>query len=196
MEPQALQSTLPMADDSSAQRPAGPSRIQEVPAEEMTAEQRQVFDALRAGRGRILTPYLIWLHSPQLALALEQLGTFLNKRSSLTEREVELGITMTARHWHGTYVATVHARMLRDFGMGTVVDALEKGAEPIFADQRERSVYELARAAERPEPLDDERFASALATLGHAGVAEVLALLGYYSAVAIAMKTYRVPLPS
>jgi 4-carboxymuconolactone decarboxylase len=101
-----------MTADSTPKRPVGPSRILEVPPEQMTAEQVQVFDALRAGRGRILTPYLIWLHSPQLALALEQLGTFLNKRSSLTEREVELAITLTARHWHGTYVATVHARTL------------------------------------------------------------------------------------
>lgn len=187
---------LRMADDSTQGRPAGPSRIQEIPPEQMTAEQVQVFDALRAGRGRILTPYLIWLHSPQLALALERLGTFLNKHCSLSEREVELGIVLIARHWNGTYVATVHARTLRGLGMGTVVDAIEAGTEPVFDDPRERSVYELARAVERPEPLDDARFAAANSALGQDGVAEVLALLGYYSAVAIAMKTFRVPLPS
>jgi 4-carboxymuconolactone decarboxylase len=175
-------------------RTFGPSRIQEIPPEQMTAEQVQVFDNLRAGRGRILTPYLIWLHSPQLALALERLGTFLNKQGSLSEREVELGIVIIARHWHGTYVATVHASTLRKLGMGAVVDAIEAGTEPAFDSPRERAVYELSRGALRPEPLDDERFAAAVAALGQTGVAETLALLGYYTAVAIAMKTYRVPL--
>ena len=37
----------------------GPSRILEIPEDELTAEQKQVFDDLVAGRGRLLTPYKI-----------------------------------------------------------------------------------------------------------------------------------------
>jgi hypothetical protein len=32
--------------------------------------------------------------------------------------------------------------------------------------------------------------------IGHRGIAELYALIGYYSAVAIAMKTYRVSIPA
>lgn len=35
---------------------------------------------------------------------METIGTFLNKRSSLTEREVELIIVIIATQWEGTYV--------------------------------------------------------------------------------------------
>jgi len=41
----------------------------------------------------------------------------------------------------------------------------------------------------------DETFDRAVGVIGHHGVAEVIALLGYYSAVAMAMKTYRLPIP-
>jgi 4-carboxymuconolactone decarboxylase len=46
-----------------------------------------------------------------------------------------------------------------------------------------------------PGAGSDETFERAVAVIGHNGVAEVIALLGYYSAVAMAMKTYRVPIP-
>ena len=73
---------------------AEPSRIAEIPAEKLTAEQKSVFDALVQGRGRLLTPYKIWIHSPKTAAAMEQIGTYLNKHGSLSEREVELGIVL------------------------------------------------------------------------------------------------------
>jgi hypothetical protein len=41
-----------------------------------------------------------------------------------------------------------------------------------------------------------EVFATAVAALGDDGVAEVLALAGYFSAVSLAMKFYSVPLPA
>ncbi|MGE0746569.1 MAG: hypothetical protein AB7K86_15035, partial [Rhodospirillales bacterium] len=68
----------------------GPVRILEIPEDKLTAEQKKVFDDLVAGRGRLLTPYKIWIHSPRLAAAMETTGTFLNKAGALTEREVEL----------------------------------------------------------------------------------------------------------
>ena len=39
-------------------------------------------------------------------------------------------------------------------------------------------------------------FERATKALGRNGLAEVLALFGYYSAVAIAMKLHRVPIPA
>ena len=55
---------------------AEPSRIKEIPENEMTAEQKKVFTDLVAGRGKMLTPYKIWIHSPRLAAALETIDTF------------------------------------------------------------------------------------------------------------------------
>ncbi|MGZ3291446.1 MAG: hypothetical protein ACXU87_25785, partial [Xanthobacteraceae bacterium] len=58
------------------------NRILEIPPEKLSAEQSKVFDQLTAGRGRILGPYKIWIHSPTVASGMERIGTFLNKFSS------------------------------------------------------------------------------------------------------------------
>src|SRR5262245_43359979 len=172
------------------------SRILDIPEDELSAEQKAAIEALLQGRGRLLTPYRVWIHSPYVAQAMERLGTFLNKKSSLTEREVELGIVLTARHWAGEYVFEVHVKTCLELGFpSAVMEAIRNGQTPAFDNPRERCIYELAGIAQQPGPGSDEVFDAATEQLGRAGLAEALALFGYYSAVAIAMKLHRVPVP-
>ena len=172
-------------------------RIKDIAENELTPEQAQVFKDLVAGRGRLLTPYRIWIHSPKLAAALETTGTFLNKKSSLTEREIELVICIIANHWKGEYVWTVHTRTAVKLGIPqSVFDAIRAGQEPGLDNERERAVYDLASIAMAPGAGSDEVFARAERMLGRNGIAEVLALLGYYSSVAMAVKLHRVPVPA
>src|SRR6478609_2239919 len=86
------------------------NRIKDIPPAEMTNEQTAVFEQLTAGRGRILGPYKVWIHSPTVAAGMEQIGTFLNKRSSLSTREVEIGILVIAQHWDADYVRQAHIK--------------------------------------------------------------------------------------
>lgn len=172
----------------------GPSRILEVAPEDMTEAQKEGVAALLAGRGRLLAPYKIWMHSPELMRAMEQLGTFLNKRSSLTEREVELGICLAAQHWAGEYVFAAHERMCLALGFPqSVLDAIRDDRKPDLPDPREQAVYDIAKLANAPGAGGDAVFDGAVAVLGREGLAEVICLLGYYSAVAIGMKLHREP---
>jgi 4-carboxymuconolactone decarboxylase len=171
-----------------------PTRILEIEPDEMSTAQKSGVEALLAGRGRLLAPYKIWLHSPDLMMAMEQLGTFLNKRSSLTERQVELGICLAAHHWAGDYVFESHAA--RCVGLGfpaTVIEAIRNDSAPDLPDSSERAVYDIARLARQPGPGPDAAFDGAVMALGRDGLAEVICLLGYYSAVAIGMKLHRMP---
>ena len=174
-----------------------PTRIKDIPENELTAEQAKVFKDLIGGRGRLLTPYRIWIHSPKLAAALETTGTFLNKKSSLTQREIELTICIIAHHWKGEYVWTVHVRTAVQLGFPhSVFDAIRAGQVPVLDNERERAVYDLATIAMQPGAGSDEVFARAERLLGRNGIAEVLALLGYYSSVAMGVKLHRVPVPA
>ena len=174
-----------------------PVRIKDIPENELTPEQAQVFKDLVAGRGRLLTPYRIWIHSPRLAAALETIGTFLNKKGSLSEREVELVICIIANHWKGEYVWTVHVKTAVTLGFSqSVFDAIRAGEAPVLDNERERAIYDLTKIAMAPGAGSDEVFARAEKLLGRNGIAEVLALLGYYSSVAMAVKLHRVPVPA
>jgi 4-carboxymuconolactone decarboxylase len=176
---------------------AEPVRIKEIPEDKLTPEQAQVFKDLVAGRGRLLTPYKIWIHSPKLASALETIGTFLNKKSSLTEREVELTICIIANHWKGEYVWAAHVKRCLELGYPrSVFDAIKAGQAPKLDNERERAVYDLARIAMEPGGGSDEVYERADKLLGRAGIAEVIALLGYYTSVSMGMKMHRVPVPA
>ncbi len=173
------------------------TRIKEIPEREMTAEQTKVFADLVAGRGRLLTPYKIWIHSPKLAAALERIGTFLNKAGSLSEREVELTICIIADHWKGEYVWAAHVKRCLALGFPqTVFDAIRTGQTPKLDNERERAVYDLAKIAMAPGGGADEVFMRAEKLLGRNGIAEVLGLLGYYSSVSMGMKLHRGPVPA
>lgn len=172
------------------------NRIKEIPENEMTAEQKKVFADLVAGRGRLLAPYKIWIHSPKFAAAMETIGTFLNKASSLSEREVELVICIIANHWRGEYVWAAHVKRCLELGYKQAVfDAMRAGQTPVFEHERERAIYDLAAIAMAPGAGSDEVFERAEKLLGRNGLAEVIGLLGYYSAVSMGMKLHRVPIP-
>lgn len=176
---------------------AGPARISEIGEADLTGAQRSVIDAVRAGRGRVPTPFKIWLHAPDVAGIWGQLGTLLNGPTSLTPRERELATVAVAHHLHGVYVEEMHARTAHELGLPpTAIDALRRGQAPQLDDAREAVVVALALQAHNPQAVDDAIFERAVGLIGHRGIAELYALIGYYSAVAIAMKTYRVPIPA
>ncbi|HVA12571.1 MAG TPA: carboxymuconolactone decarboxylase family protein [Stellaceae bacterium] len=174
-----------------------PSRIREIPAAALTPAQQAAIDAVLGGRGRIPGPYKIWLHSPVLMQRLERLGTFLVTESSLRPREQELAILIVARHWHGDYVFSVHARVARDAGIDdAAIEDIRAGRLPALSDPREAAIVEIATTAQDRDPANDAAFARAIAALGEEGLADLLVFIGYYSAVAIAMKLHRVPAPA
>jgi 4-carboxymuconolactone decarboxylase len=172
------------------------TRILEIPPEKLTPEQATVFDQLVAGRGRILGPYKVWIHSPTIASGMEHIGTYLNKRGSLSPREVEIGILLIARHWDADYVRQAHIREGKRVGLSQeIIDALLAGNDPKLTDPHERSAYEFAAALVNGAKLADAEFSKIERVLGRSGIAEVLVLVGYYTSVALAMKVHEVPIP-
>ncbi len=172
------------------------NRILEVPPEKLTPEQTTIFNQLVAGRGRILGPYKVWIHSPTIASGMEQIGTYLNKRGSLSSREVEIGILVIARHWNADYVRQAHIREGKKVGLSQeIIDTLLTGSEPNLTDPHERGVYDFATALVSGAKLSDAKFGEIEEALGRDGIAEVLVLLGYYTSVALAMKIHEVPIP-
>lgn len=173
------------------------SRLKDIPPEQLTPEQATIFERLAAGRGRILGPYKIWIHSPTVADGMEHIGTYLNKQSTLSKREVETAIIMIAQHWDSPYVRFAHVRDGKEAGLTQeAIDALLAGDDPGFTDPHERAVHRLAAASIARRNLSDVEFAEIEAVLGRAGIAEVLVLLGYYTAVAMGMRVHEVPVPT
>ena len=172
-------------------------RIQDIAPEAMTPSQKTVFEHLVAGRGRILAPYRVWIHSPEIAAGMEQIGTYLNKRSNLSTREVELVILVIARHWQSPYVIHAHIRAGLEAGMTRQqVDDILAGKSTAFEDPHEQAVHDFAAQTVAGGKMADARFSELAAALRRECLAEVLVLLGYYTSVALAMKVHEMPIPA
>jgi 4-carboxymuconolactone decarboxylase len=173
------------------------NRILEIPNDKLTPEQATVFEQLTAGRGRILGPYKIWIHSPKVASGMEAIGTYLNKKGSLSPREVEIGILVIANHWNGEYVKQAHIRMGKEVGLTQeIIDAILASRDPKLSDPHERGVHAFAVSLVGGKKLTDTEFAEIEQAIGRDGIAEVLVLLGYYTSVALGMKVHEVPIPA
>lgn len=173
------------------------SRIEDIAPDAMTQAQKTVFEQLVAGRGKILAPYRVWIHSPEIAARMESIGTYLNKRSSLTRREVEIAILVIARHWQSPYVINAHIREGVAAGLTrAAVDAILTGADPGLDDPHERAVHAFSAEVVGGDKLSDARFAELAKALRRDSLAELLVLLGYYTSVALAMKVHDMPVPA
>jgi 4-carboxymuconolactone decarboxylase len=170
------------------------NRIVEIPEHSRTPEQAAIIDQLVARRGKLLTPYKVWIHSPRVAAGMEDIGTYLNKQGSLSPREVEIGILVIARHWDADYVRQAHIREGRAVGLPEqAIQDIVAGRDPKLSDPHEDAVYKFAAALAGGAKMPDAEFAKIEKVLGRAGIAEVLVLLGYYTSVALAMKVHDLP---
>ncbi len=172
------------------------SRIQDIPPDQLTPQQKAVLEDVQAGRGFLPAPYRVWLHHSAIAERMERLGTYLNKHGLLSEREFEIAITVVGQQLDSPYVINAHINALVRTGHSPeVVEAIRERRRPTFATEREGVVYDIAINAYDPQPASDELFEHATRVLGRDGLAELIVLIGYYTSVALAMKMHRVPVP-
>jgi 4-carboxymuconolactone decarboxylase len=173
-------------------------------------EQREVYEAITGGprrdrpsplrfmddEGRLLGPFNAMLYSPAVGRPLQELGAALRFRTAFTKREREIAILVVAAHRRSDFEWYAHESIGRRAGLtGEELDALRTGTAPMLADARERVVYEASRQMMADGDLSDPVYTEAVATLGRAAVVELVSLVGYYSAIALQLRVFRVTVP-
>lgn len=166
-------------------------RLERIDAAAATEMQRKVIDKLGAGRGRIPTPFNIWLHNPALAEGMEIIGTHIDRSPILTEAESEVAILATAVHWTSAYVIANHRRHALKAGVPeAVVEAILAGRRPDGGEGRFGQICEAVSDMMAGGSMDDARFSGYAAGLGRATLAELLIVVGYFTAVSLAMTVH------
>jgi 4-carboxymuconolactone decarboxylase len=169
---------LKMADD----------RLARIDPDTATEAQHKVIAQLGAGRGRIPTPFNIWLHNPRLAEGMEIIGTHVDKSPVLSEAETEVAILATAVFWNAPYVISNHRRHALKAGVPEpVVAAILEKRRPEASADRFGAVCEAVSDILAGGSVDADRFARYDAELGRAVIAELLVTVGYFTAVSLAM---------
>lgn len=193
--------------------PRGPSpaRLPLLLPGSLSDEQRTVYEAVTGGpraegrtlppgltddSGRLLGPFNAMLYSPSVGLPLQDLGAALRFRTAFTKREREIATLVVAAHVRSDYEWYAHERIGRRAGLtDDEMAALRAGRAPMLADVRERVVCEATRQLAAEDDLGDAVFTEAAATLGRAAVVELVTLVGYYKALAVQLRVFRVGVP-
>jgi len=179
------------ADDSQT-RTGAPMRLAKLSYEQLSREQKAVWDEVVAGpRKKMHGPFFIWLHSPELLTRAEKLGLYARFQSSLTPRLSEFCILMMAAHWKASGEWIDHAPIATGLGVdAAALENLRQGKPAIFKQKDEQITYVLAQELLHTREVSDDTYAEAKAVLGERGVLDVVAVLGYYSFIAMSMKAF------
>jgi 4-carboxymuconolactone decarboxylase len=165
--------------------------------QEMTSPQRaMVAEVLDGTRGSLNGPFNVFLRSPDIGNLLQRVGEHVRFRTSLEPRLNEMAILMTARWWWSQYEWYAHEPLARAAGLSDeVIAALKAGTRPGRMDADEAAIYDFCTELRHRRRVSDPTFAVAVQSLGEQGVMDLIAAMGYYDAVSMALNVDNYPVP-
>jgi 4-carboxymuconolactone decarboxylase len=170
-------------------------RFTETPVAEMDVHMKSAYEYTLELRGMVPGPHKIYLANPKLLRALVPTGAYFQTESTLTKAEIEIVTNVIAGRWGAAYANHEHEKIGVELGhlAPEKVEALIAGLGTSFHDPREQIVYELSStlAAARVVPVGLLRRGQDL--LGDAGIVDVTALMGWFTAACLTLMTYDVP---
>lgn len=163
----------------------------------MDPNQRRVYDKVVAGRrGKVQGPLRAALHSAELADRWQALGELLRYDTTLTPRQSELAILITGRACRSPFEWYAHRLEAEKIGIEPqVIEAILADTAPPGLPPAEAVVVRVARELNRCDSVSDGTYADALARLGERRLVELVALVGYYTMVAMTLNAHEIPLP-
>ena len=164
---------------------------------EMSAEQKETYDELIAGkRGAPPAPMMAWLNSPEMARHATRLGAVLRFDTIFPAKLSEIAILVTARHFTSHYEWYAHKRLALKGGMDPmIIEAIRDRRTPHFEDIKGQMIYDVARSLHEAHGLSKALYDEAVDVLTLRGLVEIIGLCGYYTMVSMTLNTFEFDLP-
>lgn len=173
------------------------ARLPDLVIEQLSPDQRRVYDAILAGpRGIVEGPLRVWLTSPELADRAQALGAFCRYHTSLPPRLSELAILVMGSFWKAGFEWHVHAPVGVAAGLdANAVEAIRRGQEPGLERADEAAVYAFSRELLHDRKVSDATYRRAVEELGAGAVVDLVGILGYYGLISMTIVAFEVPVP-
>jgi 4-carboxymuconolactone decarboxylase len=183
-------------------------RFKQIPVENLTADQRALYDAIKSGPrsavknsaaakpGPLGGPFNVLLRSPEVGNIIQSLGAAIRFRSSIPSKLNELAIIITARHWSSHYEWQAHHRLALEAGLDPAVgEDIAHGRRPSKMAEDEAIVYDFSTELHKTRGVSDATYKRALDRFGERGVMDLIAVNGYYGLVSMVLNVDCTPLP-
>ncbi len=170
-------------------------RVPELDLATLTPEQKRVRGEIGSSHGGVLDQlFSVWLRNPGLADKANQLRTELRQHGKLDQRLVELVILAISRHWSAQYAWAAHEQPALDVGIDRdVIEAIRDFREPTFDREDERVTFDVVSELNQTHAIADETYEGALALFGLDLMIELVAVVGFYTMVAMTLQAFDAP---
>ncbi len=185
-----------------------PRRFKLISVENLTAEQRVVYDAIRSGPrakagvttatvpGPLGGPFNAMLRSPGIGNIVQALGGEIRYKSTLPNKLNELAIIVTARYWTANYEWHAHCKLALDAGLDPAkAKDVAENRRPANMDEDEAIVYDFSHELHETKGVSDANFKRVVDRFGERGAFDLIAVNGYYSLVSMILNVDKTPLP-
>ncbi len=174
------------------------ARMDPIPLDQMTEEQRDLHDliAKQRSRGQVQGPFAVMLRAPDVCERVAEMVNHLLQETRVPLTLKELAIITIARQYTAQYEWYVHAKRAKEVGLDdTVIDAIRHCRRPDFNSFNESLVYDMTMEMVEKRQLGDALYASAMDAFGDAALVELVALIGFYVMIAVFLVSFEVAVP-
>jgi 4-carboxymuconolactone decarboxylase len=187
-----------------------PPRLDLIAPADLDDAQRTVYEAITGGprasqkrlvpltdeAGRLAGPFSVMLLSPEIGNAVQAVGAKVRFTGALTDREREVAILTVAGELHSDFERLAHEPAARQAGLSQAqLNAVLAGRIPDGLSEDEALICRLAHVMTADRNLPDEDYGHGLRVLGQERLATLTWLVGYYSALALALAVFRPRVP-
>ena len=143
--------------------------------------------------GSLGGPFDPWMTNAELFHRLTGLGGMLWARTSLDRGLVELAICVTGKFWEANVEWVAHAPRAVEFGVAQgVLDDVLAGRRPTTGRLEDGLVYDLCQTMHATHALPRPLYDRGVAAFGERGVAELMAVICYYTLVSMTLNAFEV----
>jgi 4-carboxymuconolactone decarboxylase len=176
-------------------------RLKEITDEQMSAVQKSLRDAISSGprgiRAKLTGPFQIWLNAPELGHLAQALGAHCRYKTSLSPRQSETAILVTANLWKAQYEWVAHEPQALKAGVKPeTVKAIQAGREPKSAQKDEKAIIDFVKELYKTKRVSDKTYKRVHALFGDAGVVELVGICGYYALISMTLNVFRAEIPA
>jgi 4-carboxymuconolactone decarboxylase len=149
--------------------------------EQVPAKDQATFDSIVASRGAVQGPFTMFLHSPEVAGRVADLGAHVRFEGSLDMRVRVLAAMTVAREFEAMYVWGAQTGGARRLGVpeetiAAIRDNHSRGLAP-----QDAQIVEFTRTLLRKHRVDDAGFKAMQERFGNDELIQLTTAIGYYS---------------
>jgi 4-carboxymuconolactone decarboxylase len=160
--------------------------------DDVPAGHGHVWDQIASSRGRVVGPFAVLLHRPELARRISELGAYIRFESKLGAVDRELAIIALAREMDCQFEWAYHVLEARKVGVReeAITAIRQRRSDGLTAD--ETLIVQYVGSLFRRHRVDQKTFDALRARLGVDGLVELTATAGYYGMLACTLNAFEV----